>query len=313
MKTRICLVVLLLFVSALSTHVSGAQAATRYIGSCGTPSYETIQDGVDAALSGETVLVCPGTYTEVVVVDKAITLTGEGATIKPDDTTALLDQSVRRAAIYVTADEATVQGFEIDGTAGTVHYGVYVYNANDVTVAKNTIHDMTNEIADPVSDKAGVGILFFGWGQGIEGATIDRNTIYNTGRHGIFIGGEDSAGHWLLSSGVISRNTVFKSWQGPTDDAGGGIQINGARYCVVGNNNVHHTGQPTAGTFYPGIYLAGTVGGTVWGSNLHQNLYGLVVWVDSSFVVFGTSAPTMPTLAKNNLHGNDVKNLWTIP
>src|SRR5512139_1708970 len=91
MKTRTCLV-LVLFVSLLPILVSGAQAASLYVGSCGTPSYNTIQDGVDAATVADTVLVCPGTYNEVVSVDKGITLTGEGAIIKPDDTTALLDQ-----------------------------------------------------------------------------------------------------------------------------------------------------------------------------------------------------------------------------
>jgi hypothetical protein len=115
---------------------------------------------------------------------------------------------------------------EIDGTAGAaVHYGVYVlYNADEVTVTKNTIHDVTNERANLVSDVAGVGILFLGWGQGIEGATIDRNAVYNTGRHGIFMGGVDSADYWLLSP-ASSEKPGIQRVAGTDEMTGGGIQI----------------------------------------------------------------------------------------
>jgi hypothetical protein len=89
--------------------------------------------------------------------------------------------------------------------------------------------------------------------------------------------------------------------------------VTGAKDSVVGSNNVHQTGEPTGVTFCPGIYLAGTVRGTVWGSNVHQNLYGMVVWVDPWFVEFGADTATKPTLAKNNLHRNTIQNLWIIP
>ncbi len=306
----------------LAMFAAPAQAAsTLYVGPgggsghCSAPAYATISGGVAAAQAGDTVVVCPGTYDEVVDIVAPITLRGmAGAVIRPDGTTGLLDQGRRRVAVYVdaTASGTTVQGFTIDGTGGPVHYGVYVFNAANVVVKGNTIHDMTNEIAYPVSDVAGAGILYFGWGQGITGADIERNTVYNTGRHGIFVGGMDSFTYdWLLSDGaVIDGNTVYNTWQGPTNDFGAGIQINGARNAVIEDNVVHHTGQPTTGTFYPGVYLAGTVGGSVTGNNIHHNLYGLVVWVNAPFVEFGSDIPSEPTLDHNRIHQNTIQDIW---
>jgi hypothetical protein len=53
-----------------------ASAATLYAGTCGQNHYSTIQAAVDNAASGDTVLVCPGTYYEVVIVKQNITLEG---------------------------------------------------------------------------------------------------------------------------------------------------------------------------------------------------------------------------------------------
>jgi nitrous oxidase accessory protein NosD len=247
------------------------------------PSCNKIQDAINAATNGDTIDVAAGTYDESVDVNKSIILKGEpGAVVRPDNSTPLLDQGVRRVGVYVEdgVDNVTIEGFEVDGTGGTVHYGIYAFNSNNTTVKDNTVHDIKNEIANPVSDVAGAGILFFGWGQGIDGATVEGNTVYNTGRHGIFIGGMQSETpyDWLLSNNdAIGRNNVHHTWQGPTNDFGAGIQMNGEKDCVIDGNNVHHTGQPTDGDFYPGIYLAGTVGGTVSRNNVHQNLYGLVI------------------------------------
>ncbi len=47
--------------------------AARFVGSCGTPSYLTIQRAVNAASSGETIYLCDGQYNESVQVNKSLT------------------------------------------------------------------------------------------------------------------------------------------------------------------------------------------------------------------------------------------------
>ena len=48
---------------------------------CGSPSYPTITAVVAAAHPGGTVIACPGTYGEDVIVQKSVTIIGRGATV----------------------------------------------------------------------------------------------------------------------------------------------------------------------------------------------------------------------------------------
>ena len=47
--------------------------------SCMDPGYATVQAAVTAAASGDTIMVCSGTYTENVVLNKSLTLLGAQA------------------------------------------------------------------------------------------------------------------------------------------------------------------------------------------------------------------------------------------
>lgn len=290
-----------------------AKSSTYYVaptgsggGSCSTPDFDTIQSAVNSVPSGSKITVCAGTYDEVVAIGQSVNLQGEeGAIIKPDSNTALLDQGMRRVAIYITADYVTVQGITIDGTSAPVNYGVYAFNANYVTVAHNTIFGMQND----AYDVAGVGILFYGWGQPMNYETVTTNTVYNTARMGIFIGGVDSAYpyNWLLSTNdLVDGNTVYNAWQGPTADYGGAIQVLGAQYTDISGNNVFQTGYSTSNSYFTsGVYLLGSgPGNTITKNNSHMNYVGIMTWTNPSFVEFGSATPTAPTLSDNNLHQN---------
>ncbi|MBI5331601.1 MAG: right-handed parallel beta-helix repeat-containing protein [Betaproteobacteria bacterium] len=50
--------------------LGAAQAATRYVGACGSPTNPTLAAAIAAASSGDTLLVCPGAYNEAVTVNK---------------------------------------------------------------------------------------------------------------------------------------------------------------------------------------------------------------------------------------------------
>jgi nitrous oxidase accessory protein NosD len=89
----------------VSPHGSGTAAGKN----CGTAAFATIADAVAAAPAGGTVVVCPGTYAEHVLIDKSLTLTGQNATI---DATHLSN------GIQVVASNVTVSGFTVENAQG---------------------------------------------------------------------------------------------------------------------------------------------------------------------------------------------------
>lgn len=70
---------------------AGLSAATITVGPGGAPDYDyaTIQAAINAADPGNTIQVAAGTYTERLMVTKAITLQGAGAGLSIIDGTGL--------------------------------------------------------------------------------------------------------------------------------------------------------------------------------------------------------------------------------
>lgn len=133
--------VLLLGVMAL---VAGASAATINV----PGDYATIQEAIDNAVAGDTILVAPGDYNESLTVDKALTIVSDGtglATIWSDaDDTPI---------VHITADGVTLgaaeQGFTVEQrdsgirSPGSVCAVVVldggVVTAGTVTIQHNTL------------------------------------------------------------------------------------------------------------------------------------------------------------------------------
>ncbi len=279
--------------------------------------WKTISHAVGAVSVGDTIIVAPGIYDEAVKIDKQLTLTGQpGAVIQPDNTTPLYDGGIRRPAIYITADGVTVQGFEIDGTHGTVNQGIYGINTDGLTIQNNVIHDMSND----ADDVAGNGIIVFGWDDTVNNNLITGNTVYNTARMGIFVGGMQGSSpyYWLVSSGNnVSYNQVYNTWQGPTSGGGAAIQMNGAKDSLITNNKVHDT---AAGLHYFGIYIYGSsTGNSIVANEVYNNQYGIILWINPNdpsnlepWVVFGSDVPAAPAVHYNNIYHNTDFGVWNV-
>ncbi len=95
--------------SGTTVYVSPTGASGAAGTSCATAAYSKINDAVTAASAGDIVVVCAGTYTEDVAVSKALTLSGQGATI---DATGL-DNGIK-----ITASNVTVMGFTVENATG---------------------------------------------------------------------------------------------------------------------------------------------------------------------------------------------------
>jgi hypothetical protein len=101
--------------------------------SCATANFSTISDAVASAASGDTVVACPGTYAEDVVITIPLTLVGQSATINatglPGAPTGVILGQAPFNGITIESSNVTVQGFKVVGAEGE---GILAVNPNPV-------------------------------------------------------------------------------------------------------------------------------------------------------------------------------------
>lgn len=232
-------------VKSASAHENGKGAG------CGNATYSTIGAAVAAANAGDTVTVCPGTYLEDVVVDKAITLTGQNATI---DATGL-DNGVQ-----VLASDATVQGFTVENAIGEgilvgqtpLARGITPLTISNVTIQNNTVVD--NDQGNPT-------------GQDITGSPYGQ---CNVGANNV--PGDCGEGIHLLS---VSDSTVMGNISSGNS---GGILLTDENGATFGNtissntvsNNVYDCGITIAG-HRPKVFGGGVHDNTIVGNQATGN------------------------------------------
>jgi hypothetical protein len=94
---------------------------------CPSAAFDTIQEAVDAAIGGDIIQVCAGTYTETVTVNKQLTINGAQAGLDARTRTGAAESIVNdpNGAFNVTFNGVIIDGFTIEGATDTVlGYGV---------------------------------------------------------------------------------------------------------------------------------------------------------------------------------------------
>jgi Periplasmic copper-binding protein (NosD) len=189
--------------------------------SCRSAAFKTIQSAVNAAPAGGTVVVCPGTYYEQVVIGKPLTLAGKQATIDETGVTPTFQVTLPGlgtqtifAAVVMTSSWIDFTGFKVQhaqgegilaaGLGGTVSGIVISRNAvvhNDLgggVPPKSTYFECAAEGAVP--GDCGEGVHFAG---GVAYSTIRDNFIaYNSG--GVLLSDDVGPTH----NNVVEDNVV---------------------------------------------------------------------------------------------------------
>lgn len=280
---------------------------------CGNAAYTTIGAAVAAASAGDTVKVCPGSYPEDVVVNKALTLIGQNATI---------DATGQDNGVQVIASDVTVDGFTIENAIGEgilvgqtpLAPGVTPLNVSDVTVENNTVtgndqgnptgQDLTDspyaqcDAANNIPGDCGEGIHLLsvhdstvtgnsvtGNSGGVllsdeNGATFGNTISSNTVSNNLYDCGITVAGHRPLVFGggvhdnTISANTAVNN--GVVGQGGGVLLASGVPGNVPG---IPGTGGAVYDNTVNGNYLAGNglAGVTVHSHSPGENLNGNVI------------------------------------
>lgn len=223
MTLRLVVAVLAALVCAIPNT---AAAATLLVKADGTGDASTIQDAVNAANSGDTVLLAPGTYTgagnrDVDFSGKAITISSQGGAA----VTIIDCQGLGRGFVFTSGEKenSVLSGVTIMNGSAANGGGVYAH------VAKPTIID--NVIVNNTATEKGGGIYVYGAVSTPTPPVISGNTI--TGNTVSGSASERGGGLWISSTAVIVEDNTIS---GNTAGEGGGLYLDGSNNNIARNN-----------------------------------------------------------------------------
>jgi len=213
----------------------------------GNKHYTTIQDGVDAANPGDTIVVHDGTYYEHLVVNKPLTITSASSPI--------IDGGASGYCITVSANNVVISGFEIRNG----YLGISIQNAIGTQVCNNRIIDF---IKGGIVARGAKNIF-------IEGNNIST-TLHDEAPNGIDIG------TYSGTTGIVRGNRISGcSWDGFTGDyevtwSGSGILVieSGDSLEIIGNT-VHDCDV--------GMDIESDLMNITY-NEVYDNVYGFVFW-----------------------------------
>jgi len=285
----------------------------------GPADYHEIQQAIDAASEGDTILVFSGIYHEHVVVNKMLSLFGENKNV------TIMDGDDAGTAFKVSANNVTISGFTIQNGDKGVHIlssmsnnditdNIILYNEVGVLLDSNCIGNIIshNKIMFSTTDgiygdRCGKNVVahnnvsFNGW-HGIflyasEPCVVDSNFILSNGIDGVFI--RYSSNNTItgnLLSGNHAGGLYIYSDEDPTRPSGlskGNIIENN----IVLNNSygikVVHSGTDLgfAGNEVCGNYIAynnnslnisGSSGNSIYHNNFIDNSNGVSIYESSN-------------------------------
>ena len=240
----------------------------------------TIQQAIDAAAAGDTVLVSPGTYVE------NITFRGKAITVASEQGPAVTILDGNRAGSVVTFSSGETRNALLAGF--TVRNGANSFSGGGVLIQNSAPSIVGNWIVGNGAC-SGAGIYSYFSSPLIKGNTISRNYVYacsGASGLGVYIGGDSAAelienvitensgiangggvtlfaaGRAILRSNVIARNVTFGF--SPCTSGGGIWMVNFSQATIVNNLVVGN--------------VAGCGGGLYWGGST-----GVTTFVNNTF------------------------------
>lgn len=226
----------LLIIGLVATQAS---AAVITVSSSGGENYSSIQEAIDNAQDGDTILVNPGVYQENIKVDKEVSIisnsASEGRIIRTYVLGAVPDDDV----FYVNSSNVTIEGFYISGgPSGEDMYevGIYLDGVENCSLVNNAL--ILNSVGIALSESH---------------RNVLENNLVSLGRQGIIL---DSSEENILSENIVLTNDQ-------------GILLNSSANNTLINN--------TAGSNTVGVFLGMSDMNELTENRISKNEYGVLV------------------------------------
>ena len=226
---------------------SGPEAATIYV----RDNYNTIQDAIDSALAGDTVIVREGEYPENIKVTKPLTIKSEKGpdktivkAAKSGEPVFYISEMKNAAIIGFTAKESSIAGIYLnkadnielkDNKTSQNRNGIFLYSSNNNILTNNN----SNE-----NDLTGIYL------ESSHNNTLEKNEANSNKEKGIFLNASNNNN---LTHNIANRN----EWNGIT--------------LWVSNNNRVEKNEVMRNTY--SIVLSGSMGNVLNENHTWTNLY----------------------------------------
>jgi parallel beta-helix repeat protein len=309
----------------------------------GTPTdpYCSIDDAISAAVSGDRVLVHPGTYAERIIMKTGVDVEAAEAE-KP-----VIRPSIRTLVKFEDANDCTLDGFLLDASGSSIRRAIIIIQDGCTNV---TVSNCELKGADiPAGSSFKAGIRFVGqvtatitgntiynvadagittkWGGTVSNSdiTIQGNTIEGCGTAGIYMAGATGSSNRLIigGSGIADGNTIINNGVG-SDDKGSGIRLFNIDQVSIENNTIqgnrragmllidtdsvspHITGNFIHDNGQAGINIGGASTLTIGaGNDIYSNgLAGIAFFVFRNSHVAGWASSEPVTITGNSIYGN---------
>ena len=277
--------------------------------------YSTIQAAVDAATSGDTIEVGPGTYNESVNITRPMVIRGAQTGVTGANSSSVQrtgDESTVTGEITITSSDVVIDGFrftnagsQVDVTGSTTLSGVVVennifdgydsvglptYNAGNIIVESNFFTNPSSS-AEPMQIKASDLSL-----QGCSGTQVSNNVFHlatTNGAADINFSCTDSESANITVSGNISSG--LSNGQGASFTALSGI-----------DDGISITNNTVSGSEGSAIFFFGNVSGSalIDGNSITDGASNAISIHGHDFTSDAVNSGTF-TITNNTLTGND--------
>jgi hypothetical protein len=245
-----------------------AFSSTLVVGTCSTAGFPTIQSAVNTASAGSTILICPGTYPEQVLIKKNLTLTG----IASNGSTGTSATGANNPVIASPSGGIVSNASDLsDGSSIGAQVAVLAPSGTSITVNLNfiAVDGANNQISgcSPPDDLVGI---YYQNASGTINQVVARNQALSAADDGCQSGLAIFAQSGYSSGGtstVTIENSSVHNYQknGITADGSGTVATISGNY-IVGQG-------PTTGAAENGIQVSDGANGTVKDNTVTDDIY----------------------------------------